>query len=130
MRAAVVGLALAAVTLAACSDDSEESAGSATVQAGATVPVRADEYSFRPGRIAVRGGPRRGSTVRLRLRNEGSLPHDIHVRSGDDDRGGTRVIGDGETAEASLTLPPGEYETYCSIGDHAELGMKGTLTVE
>jgi uncharacterized cupredoxin-like copper-binding protein len=29
-----------------------------------------------------------------------------------------------------VAVPPGEYQIYCSIGDHADLGMTGKLTVE
>jgi plastocyanin len=68
--------------------------------------------------------------VRLRLKNDGSLPHDLHVREGDRELGGTDAIGEGETTGTTLSIPAGEYEFYCSIGDHAELGMKGTLRVE
>jgi plastocyanin len=52
------------------------------------------------------------------------------VRKGDDELGGTEAIGGGEKASASVPVPPGEYEIYCSIGDHADLGMTGTLKVE
>jgi plastocyanin len=125
-RAPLAILALAAA-LAGCGEDTEQSSGSVTLQRGAPVVVEGDEYSFKPGTITIRGG---GGPIRFELRNVGSLPHDIHVRKGDDELGGSEAIGGDETATATVQLAPGEYEIYCSIGDHADLGMKGKLTIE
>ena len=109
-----------------------KSSGSATVDAGQAVMVEGDEYSFKPGTITVRRGT--GSPgavpVRFELRNVGSLPHDIHVRRGDEELGGTEAVGAGETARGTVELAPGDYELYCSIGDHADLGMTGDLKIE
>ena len=39
-------------------------------------------------------------------------------------------IGQGEESSFDFTAPaPGEYAFYCSIGDHRDRGMEGTLTV-
>jgi len=115
--------------LTGCGEDTTKSSGSVTLQAGQPVVVAGDEYSFKPGTVTIRGasGP---APIRFELRNEGSLPHDLHVRRGGDDLGGTDAIGEGKTAEASVTLGPGDYEIFCSIGDHADLGMKGDLKIE
>jgi plastocyanin len=128
MRRALPVLTALAGVLAACGDEGSGSKGSVTVEAGQPVPVKAFEYGFDPGTITVRGGGDR--PVRFQLTNDGSLPHDLHVREGDDELGGTEAIGGGEEDEASVTLAPGEYEIYCSIGDHADLGMTGKLIVE
>jgi plastocyanin len=98
------------------------------VGAGRAVAVKAYEYGFEPGTITVTGA-RDGAQVRFQLENDGSLPHDLHVREGDDELGGTKAIGEGESAEAAVRLDRGEYEIYCSIGDHADLGMRGTLEI-
>ncbi|HEX8065639.1 MAG TPA: cupredoxin domain-containing protein [Thermoleophilaceae bacterium] len=127
--ATTAAVALAAAALAGCGDDSKGSRGNVAVDSGGTVEVKADEYSFEPGTVTVRGARGR-ARVRFRLRNEGTLPHDVHVRRDGDDLGGTEAVGDGESAEATVELPPGEYETFCSIGDHAQLGMRGKLKVE
>jgi plastocyanin len=130
---ASIALAVAIVPFAAgCGEDTEASSGRATVDAGQPVVVEGDEYSFKPGTITVRAaaGAPGGVPVRFELRNVGTLPHDIHVRRGDEELGGTEAIGGDETARATVKLPPGDYEIYCSIGDHADLGMTGDLKIE
>jgi plastocyanin len=129
MRRALPALAALAVAIGGCGDDNEGSRGTLTVEAGRPVPVRGFEYGFEPGTITVRAGGRE-SEVRFELTNAGSLPHDLHVREGDEELGGTEAIGDGDEASATVKLAPGDYEFYCSIGDHADLGMKGDLKVE
>ena len=43
----------------------------------------------------------------------------------------TKLVGPGETAEATFTAPkePGTYTFICSFPGHFAMGMKGTLTV-
>ena len=129
---APIALALAAAPLAAgCGEDTEASSGRTTVEAGQPVAVEGDEYSFRPGAITVRaaaGSPGK-VPVRFELRNSGSLPHDLNVRRGDEELGGLEAVGGGKTSRGTVELAPGEYEIYCSIGDHADLGMKGELRI-
>jgi plastocyanin len=106
-------------------DDGDEPARSVTVDPRSTVRVTAEEYSFDPGRVVVRGpGP-----LTIRLRNAGDLAHDLRLRRGGGDIGGTPVLAAGETQSGQVTLGQGRYEMFCSIGDHAELGMTGELEV-
>ena len=133
MRRAPLAILAIAVALAGCGEDEGNSKGSVTAQAGKPIPVSGFEYGFEPGTITVRGGAGGGASkpvpVTFELKNDGSLPHDIHVRKDDSDLGGTEAVGDGDEASATVELEPGEYEFICSVGDHAELGMKGTLEV-
>lgn len=109
------------LALASCGDKSK-SEGTVTAKAGETVAVRAKEYSFKPGTIVAPAGE-----VKVELDNEGSIPHDLQIRG---KPGGVPGIKSGETRSATYDLRPGVYEFYCSLGDHAQLGMKGKLRVE
>ena len=129
MRRAPLATFVLLAALAGCGDEGDGSRGTLTVRAGQPVPVQAYEYGFEPGTITVRGASA-DAPVRFELTNEGTLPHDLHVRRGDEELGGTEPVGDGDEAAKELSLAPGDYEYYCSIGDHADLGMEGELTVK
>ena len=96
-----------------------------TVPAGATVRVVGDEYSFDPARVVVRGaGP-----LTITLRNRGDLAHNLKLFRGDEEVGGTPTFPGGRTESGRVNLEHGNYEMVCTVGDHADLGMTGTLTV-
>lgn len=117
---------LFAVPVAACGgDDDDASERSIMVRAGSTVRVVADEYSFDPARVVVRGaGP-----LTVTLRNRGELAHNLKLFRGDEEVGGTPTFPGGRTESGRVNLEHGNYEMVCTVGDHAELGMTGTLRV-
>lgn len=120
---------IVAVTVAfgpGCGGGDEGSGRSATVASGAELKVVGDEYFFDPERVTVRPGGR----FDVALENRGVLAHNLRVFAGGREVGGTPTFTGGKTRRASLTLEPGEYELVCTVGNHAELGMTGTLTVE
>jgi plastocyanin len=119
-----LALTLSALALAACGDD-EEQVRTVTTPANSSLRVVANEYSFDPGAIVVRGA----GTLTIRLRNDGSLAHNLKVRRGAEVIGGTPSFPGGESRSARLNLEHGAYEIVCTVGDHEELGMTGTLTV-
>jgi plastocyanin len=112
--------------LAGCGgDDDEEPVRSVTVNPNSTLRVTGDEYSFDPGRVVVRGaGP-----LTIRLRNAGELAHNLRVQRDGEGIGGTPTFGGGETQAGRVNLEHGRYEMVCTVGDHAELGMRGELEV-
>lgn len=125
-RAAALLAVATAVALAGCgSDDAAHGhgEGNSPVPEGArTIAVVASDFEFEPETVEVAAGePVR---IELEVRNE---PHDFVVDEADAHIGGE----DGETVEGGFTAPeePGEYEFYCSIANHRELGMEGTLVV-
>ena len=124
-----LALVLCALGLVACggSNDEEGSAGPpATFEKGQTVAIKGSEYKFEPGNVVVRGG---GGEIPIALDNTGSLAHNLRVFQGGTDIGGTPTFTGGETRTAKVQLEPGDYEMICTVGDHADLGMKGKLTV-
>jgi plastocyanin len=101
------------------------------VSVGRNQPIAfgAREYAFEPKTVTVNAGTADPTTVRFVLRNNGSLAHDLHVQKDGQDLGGTPIFAPGKVASGKATLGPGTYQFICTVGDHADLGMKGTLIV-
>jgi len=120
-------LPLAAFVLLVASCGGDDQAGrTVTAPAEGAVRVVAKEYSFDPSTIVMRGP----GTLRLTLENEGSLAHNLKLTRGGEEVGGTPSFPGGESRSARVRVERGSYEYVCTVGDHAELGMKGTLKVE
>jgi plastocyanin len=124
LRRFALTLALCSLLLAACGDD--DGAGrTVTAPANAKLRVLADEYSFDPSTIVLSGAGR----LTLTLRNRGSLAHNLRLFTGDEEVGGTPTLPGGGSESTRLNLEHGSYKLVCTVGDHEELGMTGTLRV-
>ena len=124
MTRSALTVAALVLLLAGCGGK-DRPGGTVTAPAGGRVRVTAKEYSFDPSTIVVRSA----GTLRLTLANEGSLAHDIKVEKDGRVVGGTPPFPAGETRSATVRLPAGTYDFVCTVGDHAELGMKGKVKV-
>lgn len=122
LRAVLAILALTAT--GGCGGADAEGGRTATVPMGQTVRVSGDEYAFDPENVVVPGG-----VVAISFSNEGSLAHNLKVFRGDDELGGTGTFVAGKTETAEVELEPGSYRLVCTVGDHEDLGMTGTLEV-
>jgi uncharacterized cupredoxin-like copper-binding protein len=126
MRRLAVPCALLLAAAGCGGDDGGKPTRTVTTDAGGTLTVTAREYSFDPNRVVVGGaGP-----VRIVLRNEGDLAHNIHLERDGEDVGGTPSFAPGGSESVRLDLRPETYELLCTVGDHAQLGMKGRLEVK
>lgn len=92
----------------------------------ARLQITAREFSLTLSRASIAGGP-----AVVEFVDGGQDPHDLHIRS-------TSTNGDvlalpvslpGSHTDQAITLPPGTYTLYCSLPQHAALGMQATLTV-
>jgi plastocyanin len=117
-------LASLLVLVAGCGGDDDEPGRTATVPASGQVEVVADEYSFDPETLVATAGE-----ITIALRNDGALAHNLRVLRGGEEIGGTPTFQGGETRSGSVAVEPGEYELVCTVGNHADLGMTGTLEV-
>ena len=62
--------------------------------------------------------------VKLVLPNEGAAPHNFSI----DALNVSVDMGPGETKDATINAPAGDYEYYCNVPGHKEAGMVGKLT--
>ena len=108
-----------------CGGDDDRPGRTVTAKPGATLTVVADEYTFDPETIVLTG---RGELT-VELENAGVLAHNLKVFEGGDEVGGTPTFTGGKTRSGTIAVDPGEYELVCTVGNHADLGMTGKLTV-
>jgi len=138
--AALICAGLAALAIAGCGDDGEssstptaESESSESAAAGkvgdakTTLDVSETDYELDPADPTVKSG-----TVTINATNDGKVTHSLEVES---EEAGIEEelpndLAPGDSGKLTAELPPGTYEWYCPIADHAELGMEGELTVK
>jgi plastocyanin len=129
-KALIALVVLVPLTFAACGGDddetSETSAETTTAAAGAggTVDISETEFKLDPADPTVAAG-----TVTFNISNDGATVHNLEVEGN-----GVEEVSDdlepGSSGKLTVDLEPGTYELYCAIGDHADQGMEGTLTVQ
>lgn len=122
-------LAGALLGLAGCGGSSEPPDLPATVAAGRPLTVKAKEYVFSPNRVTIESAPAKGAAQRIELDNRGTLAHNIEILDGDNVVGRLRSFPAGEERGLTVDLPPGDYRFICTVADHDEKGMKGTIKV-
>jgi plastocyanin len=113
-----------ALSVAACS--SGDGATGATAPANATVITAIEGIAWDAktySATAVDG------KVTLALKNDSSLPHNLHLLDAENVDVGVALDVQGRGAVHSLdyTLAPGTYQVICTIAGHGN--MKATLTV-
>jgi plastocyanin len=126
-RRALFGALLAAAIVLAtgCSDDVPIREDQPVVR------VTLDEYAITPQDISVPSG-----RVELVARNIGRLTHNLQIEVPPKDPDAqTETLGEtptaqpGTTVDATVDLKPGTYLMRCSLANHDDLGMTGTLVV-
>ena len=118
-------VAAAIVVSTGCSDDD------AVREDAPVVRVTLDEYAITPQDVSVPSG-----RVELVARNIGRLTHNLQIEVPPEDPDAqTETLGEtptaqpGTTVSATVDLKPGTYLMRCSLANHDDLGMTGTLVV-
>lgn len=94
------------------------------VTAEVTVNVTGEDFSFDPNEIRVK----KGDTVKVVLTSGDTMPHDFVI---DDLNVQSTQAQPGGTTEVTFVADQaGEFEYYCSVGNHKQMGMVGTLIIE
>lgn len=103
--------------------DSEEMNATEPATDVTEIAMVGSDFSFAPNIIRAEVG----ETIRLTLTST-DMPHDFVI---DELEVATEVIQAGESTSIEFTpTEAGEYEFYCSVGGHRQMGMVGTLIVE
>ena len=113
-------LAVALGFASACGGGDDEPAGASRQ----TIEIVATDFQFVPREIALE----HPGIYTFRLVNEGDSEHALEIE-GEGFEAETGAIAPGETADLKVELKPGRYELYCPVGNHADRGMTGTLTL-
>jgi plastocyanin len=139
----VVGLLVAALTLAACGggDDESSSGGSEATATETATPTETATEASGGGDTLQLAAPADGSlkfdkteltakagSVTIDFDNPSSVPHAVTVEGNGIEEKGTDTITKSKSS-VTLDLKPGTYEFYCPVGDHRAEGMEGKLTV-
>ncbi len=65
----------------------------------------------------------------LQIVNRGRLPHNFRIEKAGREVGRTSALKPGESDRVAVRLTRGDYHYFCSVGNHEELGLYGTLVV-
>jgi len=88
------------------------------------IAVEGNEFKFTPSSITVK----QGEKVKLTFKNAGKYPHNFVIADLDVS---TETIQPGEETTVEFTPEKtGEFRFICSVGDHEEQGMRGSLIIE
>lgn len=137
----VVLTAALAIGIAACGDDNNGDSASTAAPAPAPAATTADSGGAGGTTVKLAADPggnlaydkktltAKAGEVTVDFTNEASVPHNVVIEQGEDEAGTTETIQGSETSK-SFTLTAGTYTFYCSVGQHRQAGMEGTLTVQ
>ena len=140
------GLALTLLGLTACGGTSSSSAAATSTSAAAgtsssaaaaapsaastvgqngTLTATEGDFTIDLGTKTLKAGP-----YVVKVDNTGNATHDLVVEQNGAKLAGTSKIAPGSSASLSVTLKPGSYVFYCSVGNHRAMGMETTVTVQ
>ncbi len=144
-RATLVAALASALLLGAgaCSGSSGPAGPTTTPASPASgeITIVSHEWGFEPDAIILQ----LGQEITLTLENNGDILHNLNVDglevdvieeistggfSGDDDKLFVGADSDDVGLIRFVPLDAGEYEFYCTIGNHRQLGMEGRLIVQ
>jgi hypothetical protein len=126
-RPAVFGaVSVTAALLLSASAPAHPLAGAhATAAARSHLQVTEVEYRLLLSRGVVHAGP-----LDLEALDRGMDPHDLHLRpTGSVQQTAVPQLTPGQRWDGVVNLKPGTYYLWCSLPEHARLGMHATLRV-
>ena len=148
--AALLVLALAALTLVACGggDSSESTATTTETTAestgangaagaggseggGEASVVEIEAASGSELAYVQKEAKAKAGQVSIDFNNPQTLSHDVAVEdSSGEELGKTELVAQGSSTGTIGNLKPGKYTFFCTVPGHRDAGMEGTLIVE
>jgi uncharacterized cupredoxin-like copper-binding protein len=135
IRVARLAVILAGTVLAIASCGGDDDGSAVTTQSPATsaatggtdagTVINVDEKDFTIELSTMEFTP---GTYTFVTTNSGQTTHALEIE-GQGLEEETEDLAPGDTAELTVTLEAGEYELYCPVGNHKDLGMKLDITV-
>jgi hypothetical protein len=99
--------------------------GGATIEHGALLRLRIDEYDVSPGSVSIGAG-----TLRIVLHNSGVLVHELTLDQGTSLIAVTPPARPGQTVTSRpFIIRPGHYKLFDPIANYEDLGAYAALTV-
>jgi plastocyanin len=88
------------------------------------VRIGLDDFSIAPQRVRVPAGE-----TSFQIVNRGRIGHNFHVVGRNGEPVEVTTLFPGERKNAAATVRRGNYRMVCTVSNHEELGMYGTLVV-
>lgn len=124
-RPALLFIAIAALSIAACQAAPADRAGGGAADAAKVIQLTATEFAFAPNAPSARAGE-----LSFVVRNAGRIEHNFVIQNAAGETVAIiPIISAGGTERVSATLQPGRYRIVCSLPGHPEAGMVGALEV-
>ena len=108
------------------SSASSSAAGGSSSAAGQAQTLTVTEVGFD---IQLESSDLPAGDYTITVKNEGDATHDLVVEQDGKDVAKSDTLGPGDSATFTVTLQPGQYVFYCSIGNHRAMGMVTDVTV-
>jgi uncharacterized cupredoxin-like copper-binding protein len=105
---------------AAENEGTTSSSTTSTTTAGAAQTVQVSEKEFK---ITLPSTTLKPGSYTFDLSNDGHQPHDLTIDGPGVNKEKTPVINGGQHAKLKVKLKAGDYDFYCSVPGHKQLGM-------
>ena len=126
MRNRLIATAVTALLVVAAAVPFATAAPERTV-ASTTLHITADKQALKYDKKTLTA--KAGKVTIVFTNPSKMMKHDVRLKIGKKQYGGTKTIGKGTTS-VTLKLTKGKYRFYCSVPGHEAAGMFGTLTVK
>jgi uncharacterized cupredoxin-like copper-binding protein len=102
------------------STTSSSTTSTTTSGGGGAQTVQVSEKEFK---ITLQSTTLKPGSYTFDLSNDGQQPHDLTIARSGETKAKTPVINGGQHATLKVKLTAGDYEFYCSVPGHKQLGM-------